>query len=101
MTETKLIDGLVSFDQDASTDNLIIKRTQEIPDDWRMDNRKVREDSVQRRGDWEPVASIPVDVADFMLRVLGYDVTREPFRKTIAMLKQHGLDDFILTNKQL
>jgi hypothetical protein len=98
--EPKVIDTLVSFDQSDADKTLIIKRTQEVPDDWRMANRKIREESVHRRTDWEPVASIPVEVADFMLRVLNFDVTREPFKATIAMLKKHHLDDFILTNKQ-
>jgi hypothetical protein len=48
-----------------------------------------------------PVASIPVEVADWPLRELNYDVTREPFKRTVAMLKSHGLDAFVLTNKSL
>jgi hypothetical protein len=97
---TPIHDTLVSFDQNDADETLIIKREQHIPDDWMMDNRKVREDSVHRRTNWEPVASIPVEVADFLLRVMNFDVTKAPFKETIAMLKKHGLDDFILTNKQ-
>lgn len=97
----KLLDTLVSFDEDRVTNELIIKRTQELPDDWLQANRKVREDSVRRRTNWEPVASIPTEVADWLLRELNFDVMREPFKATIAMLKRHHLDHFILTNKQL
>jgi hypothetical protein len=97
----KLVDGLVSFEEDPAANALLIKRTQEVPDDWRMNNRKIREDSVHRRTDWEPVASIPIEVADWLLRELHYDVMREPFKRTIALLKEHHMDDFILTNKQL
>lgn len=99
--EPTVLDTLVSFDQDRTTNDLIIKRTQEVPDDWRMANRATREESTHRRTDFEPVASIPVEVADFLLRVFNFDVMREPFKATIAMLKKHHLDDFILTNKQL
>jgi hypothetical protein len=99
--EPKVIDALVSFEEDVSGNRLLMKRTQEIPDDWRMLNRKIREESVHRRTNWEPVASIPVEVADWLLRELHYDVMKEPFKRTIALLKEHHMDDFILTNKQL
>ena len=101
MTEPKVLDTLVSFDNDASTGNLIVKRTQEIPTDWISDLRKIREDSLSRRArDWEPVASIPVEVADDLKRRLGIDVSTAPFKDVIAVLKREGLDYFILTNRR-
>jgi hypothetical protein len=100
--EPKVIDAQIDFHQDESENKLVIHRHQEIPDDWMQANRKQREDSMSRReGDWMPVASIPVEVAYAMKEVFGHDVWNEPFRKTIAVLKAHGLDHFILTNKQV
>ena len=100
--EPKLLDTLVSFDQDPVTNQLIINRTQEIPDQFLIDNKNLRDGTaLDKIGDWMPVASIPVEVADWMLRELNYDVGREPFKKTVAMLKAHGLDHFVLTNRSL
>lgn len=95
-------DGKVDFDQNDADEKLIIKRSQYIPDDWRMRNRKQREDSMSRReGEFMAVATIPVEVVDWMKRVLNYDVFTEPVRRTVALLKEHHLDDFVLTNKSL
>jgi hypothetical protein len=101
--EPQLIDGLVDFTEAPDGRALTgIVRSQEIPDDFINFNRAVKNETAEGKiGDWMPVASIPVEVAQFMLDVLGYDVTREPFKKTIAMLKQHGLDDFVLTRRSL
>lgn len=101
--EPQLIDGLIDFTEDPDGRRITgIVRTQEIPDDFINFNRAVKNETAEGKiGDWMPVASIPVEVAQFMLDVLGYDVTREPFKKTIAMLKQHGLDDFVLTRRSL
>jgi hypothetical protein len=101
--EPPLIDGLIDYTETPDGRNLTgIIRTQEIPDDFIAFNNAVKNDTAEGRiGDWMPVASIPVEVAQWMLHHLGYDVTREPFRKTVAMLKQHGLDDFVLTRRSL
>ena len=99
----KLLDGLIDFTETPDGRQLTgIVRTQEITDDFINFNRSVKNENAEGKiGDWMPVASIPVEVAQFMLDALGYDVTREPFKKTIAMLKQHGLDDFVLTRRSL
>jgi hypothetical protein len=103
MTEPfKFHDGNVDFTENAAENKLIIKRTQHIPDDWLMANRKQREDSMGRReGEMMPVATIPIEVVDWMKRVLNYDVFTEPVKRTVALLKEHHMDDFILTNKSL
>jgi hypothetical protein len=99
----QLIDGLVDFTETPDGKRLTgIVRTQEIPDDFINFNRSVKNENAEGKiGDWMPVASIPVEVAQWMLDHLGYDVTREPFKKTVALLKQHGLDDFVLTSRSL
>jgi hypothetical protein len=100
----QILDGLVDYTEDADGRNITgIVRRQEITDDYLQLNHDIRVEQAAKShiGDWMPVASIPVEVAQFMLDHLGYDVTREPFKKTVAMLKQHGLDDFVLTRRSL
>lgn len=101
--EPQLLDGLIDFTTDPDNRQLTgIVRKQEIPDDFISFNRAVKNETAEGKlGDWMPVASIPVEVAQWMMDHLGYDVTREPFKKTVAMLKQHGLDDFVLTRRSL
>lgn len=101
--EPPILDGLIDFTEDPDGRRITgIVRSQEIPDDFINFNRSVKNETAEGKiGDWMPVASIPVEVAQFMLDHLGYDVTREPFKKTIAMLKTHGLDDFVLTRRSL
>lgn len=99
--EPKVLDTLVSFDNDRSTGNLIIKRTQEIPTSWLAGLRQIREgNKLTRCGDWLPVASIPVEVADELKRTIGLDVSTAPYKDTIRILKEQGLDYFILTEKR-
>jgi len=98
--EPKLIDTLVSFDNDASTGNLIIKRTQSIPQSFINRNREIREGNRKTRsGWWLPVASIPTEIADDLKRRLGIDVSTAPFKEVIRVLKQENLDYLILTDK--
>jgi hypothetical protein len=100
--EPTVLDTLVAFDEDRVTKQLIINRTQEIPEDFLEQNKRIREGTaLDRSGNFMPVASIPVEVADWLLRELNYDVTKEPFKRTVAMLKSQGLDAFVLTNKSL
>jgi hypothetical protein len=100
--EPKIHDAEIDFQQDEANNSLIIHRHQHIPDDWRMMNRKIREDSKSKReGEFMAVASIPVEVAFDLKENYGYDVWQEPARKTLAYLRAAGLDDFILTNKQI
>jgi hypothetical protein len=100
--EPKLLDTLVSFDEDRSTNELIIKREQHIPDDWLSEVAKQKVDSAnQRTGDFYHVASIPVEVVDDLLRTYGFDVMNAPVRETLKMLNRYALDKFILTNKRI
>jgi hypothetical protein len=100
--EPKVLDTLVSFDEDRSTNELIIKREQHLPDEWMSDLRKAKVDSVnQRSGEMLHVASIPVEVCDELNRLYGFDVMTAPIRETLKMLNRYALDSFILTNKRI
>lgn len=100
--EPKVLDTLVSFDNDPSTDDLIIKREQHIPDAWLTEVAKQKVDSAnQRAGDFYHVASIPVSVVDDLMLRYGFDVMNAPVRETLKMLQRYALDDFILTNKRI
>lgn len=100
--EPQLINPLVSFDEDRTTGDLIIQRSQEIPDDWLSEVRNQKVDSVnQKSGDFYHVATVPVEVVDELLRRYGFDVMTAPVRETLKMLKRLSLDDFVLTNKTI
>jgi ABC-type microcin C transport system permease subunit YejB len=100
--EPQVLDTLVSFDEDRTTGELIIKREQEIDADWLSEIRKQKVDSVnQKAGEMYHVASIPVEVVDELMRRYGFDVMTAPVRETLKMLQRYALDDFILTNKRI
>jgi hypothetical protein len=100
--EPKVLDTLVSFDEDRTTNELIIKREQHIPDAFLSDLRKQKIDSVnQKSGEMMHVASIPVEVCDELYRRYGFDVMTAPVAETLKMLQRYDLDVFILTNKRV
>jgi hypothetical protein len=100
--EPRVLDTLVSFDEDRSTGQLIIKREQEIDDAWLSEIRKQKIDSVnQKSGEMMHVASIPVEVCDELYRLYGFDVMTAPVAETLKMLQRYSLDAFILTNKSI
>lgn len=100
-TQPHVIDQEVAFDEDRSTNQVIIKRYQEIPDSFISDLKAGKMDSVnQRSGEMMPTMSIPVAVIDEMKRVYGFDAMEEPQHRTASMLRMLGLDAFILTNKR-
>lgn len=100
--EPRLLDSLVRFDEDRTTGELIIARSQELPDDWLSEVRKQKVDSANHKmGDFYHVASIPIEVCDELMRRYNFDVFNEPARATLKMLDRLALDDFILTTKKL
>jgi hypothetical protein len=97
-----LIDAEVSFDQDRSTNDLIIKRHQYIPDDFVDALKSDKMDSARRpSGEFLHMCSIPVSVIEDLLEFHNYDAMNEPIRKTISKLKELGLDAFITSDKQI
>lgn len=99
MTKT-LIESQVEFlDGDTETP-LVIKRFQDIPQDYLDALAEDRKASTAKAADFHKACSIPAAVHEMWLRQ-GYDCTKEPVRKTIAKLKAEGLDYFIATEKRL
>jgi hypothetical protein len=100
--EPRVIDTMVSFDEDRSTGELIIKREQHIDDAWMSEISKQKIDSKHTpTGDFYQVASIPVAVVDELLLRYGFDVMTAPVRETLKMLNRYDLDNFITTSKRI
>jgi hypothetical protein len=100
--EPVVLDTLVAFDEDRSTNELIVKRTQEIPAEFLTSLQHERIDSISTpAGEMHRVASIPVEVVDDLLRTYGFDVMNAPIRETLKMLNRYALDKFITTNKRI
>lgn len=100
--EPTLLNPLVSFDEDLSTGELIIQRTQEIPDDWMADMARQKVDSLNKpAGDFYQVASVPIEVVDELMRRYGFDFMNAPARECLKMLDRYNFDNFILTNKRI
>lgn len=100
--EPTVIDSLVSFDQNDADEKLIIKRTQEIPDDFLQSLADKRlASTTARANDFYQVASIPVEVVDELMRRYGFDVMTAPVRDTLSMLRRLDFDNFITTQKRI
>jgi hypothetical protein len=84
-----------------SPDGLLIKHSQEIPQEW-LDHLKAEKAASTTRpaGNYHRFASIPRKVYEMWLAE-GYDAVNEPAAKTIAKLQAAGLDSFITTGKRL
>ena len=101
-TTTPMFDAEVSFDQDHSTNDLIIKRHQYIPDNFVSDLKSGKMDSFNTRsGDMLKMMSIPVSIIEDLKRVYGYDCMEEPIKRTIQLLKALHMDAFITSDKQI
>jgi hypothetical protein len=100
--EPVVLDSLVAFDEDRSSGELIIQKTQEIPDDFLSELRKEKVDSKNTpAGEMYKVATIPVAVVDELMVRYGFDVMTAPVRETLKMLERYALDVFITTNKRI
>lgn len=99
MTKT-LIESQVEFLDGDSEAPLVIKRFQDIPQDYLDALAEDRKASTAKAADFHKAASIPAAVHEMWLRQ-GYDCTKEPVKKTLAKLKAEGLDYFIATEKRL
>ena len=100
MTEPYVIDQHVAFDEDRSTGHVIIKRSQEIPDDFVAALKAGKMDSVNTpSGEMMHTMCIPVSVIDDIKRLYDFDAMEQPQHRTAAMLRKLGMDAFIVTNK--
>lgn len=99
---TPFYDVNVDFDEDRSTDGLIIKSHQHIPDSFMSDLRNQRDGNAGvREGEFMHVASVPVAVVEELRAKYNFDVLTAPVRETLKMLRQLHLDNFIATNKRV
>lgn len=97
-----MFDEEVDFDQDRSTNDLIIKRHQFIPDNFVSDLKSGKMDSKNTRsGDMMHTMSVPLSVIEDIKRTFGFDMMEEPQRRSMTMLRALGLDAFIVTNKSI
>jgi hypothetical protein len=99
--EPNVIDTLISFDEDMSSGNLIIKREQEIPDWWLAEMAQLETSKLDPCGNFLLAASVPVVVVDDLLFNYGFDVMNAPITETMAMLRRYALDRFIMTSKRI
>jgi hypothetical protein len=103
--QPQVIDKLVSFDEDYSDSTagtrLVIKHTQEIPDEHIAALKRDKIDTLHTpTGDFYRVASIPVSVVEY-LQSIGFDISQEPIQATLKMLRKLQMDAFITTNKRI
>jgi hypothetical protein len=95
-----LIDSEVSFDQDRTTNDLIIKHSQYIPDSFISDLKSEKMDSLHKRsGDFMLALSVPVEAIQDMKLRYGFDAMEAPIAEVRKMLQRLHLDAFIATNK--
>ena len=100
--EPKLLNTLVSFDQDADGKTLYITKNQEVPDSFLADLADRRLASTNMRAnDFYLAASIPIAVVEELLTNYGFDVMTAPISETMAMLRRRDLDQFIATQKRI
>lgn len=97
-----LIDTRTSFhDALHDTDQLLIKRVQEIPQDWLDQLAESRKASTQgKMGNFHRFASIPVGIYEKWLNE-GFDARKEKPAAIIAKMKREGLDYFLTTDRRL
>lgn len=95
-------DQLIAFDVDPHRGDLIIKRTQELPDDY-LDSLRANKIDADHRpmGDFHLVASVPVAIVEELMRRYNFDVMNEPVRETMKMLNKLHMDLFIQTTKRI
>src|SRR5215475_8445640 len=101
---TKLLDTHVTFDEDhhhGKQDTLVMKHEQIIPAQFLDDCIEKRNESGKHRErELMLAAEIPVVIVEKWLRE-GYDVFKEPVRKSLQRLRDQGLDYCITTNKRV
>jgi hypothetical protein len=89
----------IQVDFDENTEGLIIKKSQNISQEYIDSLKDARFESKNRRaGEYHRAASVPTVIVEKWLKE-GYDIFQEPVAKTLAKLKAENLDYFITTDK--
>jgi hypothetical protein len=95
-----MFDTQVDFDQDRSTNNLIINHHQYIPDNFVSDLKSHKMASAsERSGDMMLALTVPVSAIEDMWTQYGFDAMNAPIAEVRKMLQRLHLDAFIATNK--
>ena len=96
----KLNDTGVDFLSVGDDEPLVIKKTQEITDDFidRLADKRLAS-SNNKMGNWHEVCSVPTVVVEKWLKE-GFDIYKEPARKILAKLRAENLGAFIATTKR-
>lgn len=91
-------DSDVAFGENS--DGLVIQRYQEIPHAFidKLKEERFQNSQSRVKNEMHRAASIPVAVVEKWQRE-GYDVFKEPIKKTLARLHQENLDAFITSDK--
>lgn len=89
-----LIDKLVSFEDGGHDHALVIKHTQDIPDDWVSALKRKVLPTKWSMGEHEKLFSIPVAVIEEWQRH-GYDFYKMSDAEVARKLRADGLDAFI------
>jgi hypothetical protein len=98
--QSLMFDEEVAFDQDRSTNDLIIKRYQFIPDDFVAKLKAGKMDSKNTRSsDMMLAMSVPTSVIEDIKAKFHFDMMQEPIKRSMTMLRALGLDAFITTTK--
>jgi hypothetical protein len=101
--KTPMFDNQVDFDQDRSTNDLIIHQHQHIPDSFLSDlkSQKMASGS-QRCGDMMLALTVPVGAIEDMWTNYGFDAMNgASIAEVRKMLQRLELDTFIATNKAI
>jgi hypothetical protein len=93
MHQPEVIEKLVSFDEQF--DELVIKHSQVIPDEYIQALRRDKVDTLHTpKGDFYRVATVPTAIVDMWLTE-GFDIHKESIQATLARLRKHDMDAFI------
>lgn len=96
-----LIDKLVEFQDGMHNEGLIIKHTQEIPDEHLAALQLERAESLSTpAGNFHRVCSVPTGVIDDW-KLQGFDALNAPIQDVLKRLRKHELDKFITSNKRI
>lgn len=89
----------VQHDFKENVDGLLIRRSQEIPDEFisNLKDQKIASSGVRER-EYMKLATIPVAVLDTWA-AQGYDIYRMSAKEIIKKLREENLDAFITTTK--
>lgn len=95
-----MFDTQVDFDQDRSTNDLIVRQHQHIPENFLSDLKSNKMASAsQRSGEFMLALSVPVSAIQDMKDKYGFDAMNAPIAEVRKWLQKLHLDTFIATNK--